>query len=111
VPAKLVHGRQQELAPRSPAERQAALKAAIVPEVQRGYSVAYEGQFEAVLVSSAAWRAHHGAHAVGTVLTAGMWGAVWGTQAARSASSRKGLVLAVDQRGRVQRSDRAEATQ
>lgn len=86
------------------------MRAAIVDEVQKGYQVAYEGQFEAVLVSSAAWRTHHGAHAVGTLLTLGGWSLIWGTQAARSAASRKGLVLAVDERGRVQSSERVEAT-
>ena len=56
------------------------------PKIQ-GVVKQYGTDFEAVLVSSVAWRTHHAAHAVGAALTLGGWGLVRATQAARSRAS------------------------
>lgn len=112
-------GRAKELArlvsdpsarrPRSPSERRRILQAALMEQTQAGFQVVYEGDFEAVVARNG-WRAHHGAHAVGTVLTLGGWAAVWGTQALRSTISRQGRVVTVDPLGRATTSTRVEAT-
>jgi hypothetical protein len=93
---------------RSIEDRRRALQRAILVETQKNMRVAYETDVEAILINSAGWRTHHGAHAVGTLLTMGMWSVVWGTQALRSAASRGGVLLTVDRLGRVNRTEQLE---
>ena len=83
--------------------RKRRLSDAIQQLAEAGYRVEHEAEFSAVL-DKGGFRVHHGGHLLGTVLTGGYWGVVWGAQALRGKERR--VRLTVDQWGQLVADDR-----